>query len=74
VVLTDDRGLQPSEHVTPLLRRQVLSTYGNGVIQTLDAVSSLLTTSNLRAMIGRVARGKPAHEVAASWLHDRGLA
>jgi glycine betaine/choline ABC-type transport system substrate-binding protein len=74
VVLTDDRGLQPSEHVTPLLRRQVLSTYGDGVIQTLDAVSSLLTTSNLRAMIGRVAGGRPAHEVAASWLHDRGLA
>ena len=74
VVLTDDRGLQPSEHVTPLLRRQVLSTYGDGVIQTLDAVSSLLTTSNLRAMIGRVAGGKPALEVAASWLHDRGLA
>jgi osmoprotectant transport system substrate-binding protein len=73
VVLTDDRGLQPSEHVTPLLRRQVLSTYGAGVIQTLDAVSSLLTTSNLRAMIGRVAGGRPAHDVAASWLHERGL-
>jgi osmoprotectant transport system substrate-binding protein len=74
VVLTDDRGLQPSEHVTPLVRRQVLSTYGDGVIQTLDAVSSLLTTSNLRVMIGQVAGGRPAHEVAASWLHDRGLA
>jgi osmoprotectant transport system substrate-binding protein len=74
VVLTDDRGLQPSEHVTPLVRRQVLSTYGDGVIRTLDAVSSLLTTSNLRAMIGQVAGGRPVHEVAASWLHDRGLA
>jgi hypothetical protein len=40
----------------------------------LDAVSTLLTTSNLRAMIGQVAGGRPAHEVAASWLHDRGLA
>ena len=74
VVLTDDRGLQPSEHVTPLVRRQVLSTYGDGVIQTLDAVSSLLTTSNLRAMIGQVVGGRPVHEVAASWLHDWGLA
>ena len=31
VVLTDDRGLQPSENVTPLLRREVLSTHGDGV-------------------------------------------
>jgi osmoprotectant transport system substrate-binding protein len=70
VVLTDDRGLQPSEHVTPLLRREVLSTYGEGVVQALDAVSALLTTSDLRAMIGRVVAGSTAREVAASWLRE----
>jgi osmoprotectant transport system substrate-binding protein len=70
VVLTDDRGLQPSEHVTPLLRREVLSTHGDGVVQTLDAVSALLTTSDLRAMIGRVVSGSSAREVAAAWLQD----
>jgi osmoprotectant transport system substrate-binding protein len=73
VVLTDDRGLQPSENVTPLLRQQVLSHHGDGVVHALDAVSALLTTSDLRAMIGQVARGRPAPEVAASWLRDRGL-
>jgi osmoprotectant transport system substrate-binding protein len=70
VVLTDDRGLQPSENITPLLRREVLSTHGDGVVQTLDAVSALLTTSDLRAMIGRVVEGSTAREVAASWLAD----
>jgi osmoprotectant transport system substrate-binding protein len=70
VVLTDDRGLQPSENITPLLRREVLSTHGEGVIQTLDAVSTLLTTSDLRAMIGRVVAGSTAREVAASWLQE----
>lgn len=70
IVLTDDRGLQPSENITPLLRRAVLSTYGEGVVQTLDAVSMLLTTSHLRAMIGRVAEGSTAREVAASWLRE----
>ena len=70
VVLADDRGLQPSENVTPLLRREVLSTHGDGVVQTLDAVSALLTTSDLRAMIGRVVSGESAHDVAASWLED----
>jgi osmoprotectant transport system substrate-binding protein len=70
VVLNDDRGLQPSENITPLLRREVLSTHGDGVVQTLDAVSALLTTSDLRAMIGRVVGGNSAREVAASWLND----
>jgi osmoprotectant transport system substrate-binding protein len=74
VVLTDDQGLQPSEHVTPLLRREVLSTHGDGVVQTLDAVSALLTTSDLRAMIGRVVAGGSAREVAGSWLQDHALA
>jgi osmoprotectant transport system substrate-binding protein len=74
VVLTDDRELQPSENVTPLLRRETLSAHGDGVARTLDAVSALLTTSDLRAMIGRVVEGSTAHQVAASWLHDRGLA
>jgi osmoprotectant transport system substrate-binding protein len=74
VVLTDDQGLQPSEHVTPLLRREVLSTYGDGVVQTLDAVSALLTTSDLRAMIGRVVGGSSAREVAASWLQGHASA
>jgi osmoprotectant transport system substrate-binding protein len=74
VVLTDDRRLQPSENVTPLLRRETLSTYGDGIVQTLDAVSAFLTNSDLRAMIGQVVEGSTAHEAAASWLHDRGLA
>jgi osmoprotectant transport system substrate-binding protein len=74
VVLIDDRGLQPSENITPLLRREVLSTHGDGVVQTLDAVSALLTTSDLRAMIGRVVGGSTAREVAASWLQDHRFA
>ena len=56
--------------MTPLVRREVLSTHGDGVVQTLDAVSALLTTSDLRAMIGRVVSGESAHDVAASWLED----
>ena len=70
VVLTDDRRLQPSENITPLLRREVMSAHGEGVIQTLDAVSALLTTSDLRAMIGRVVEGSTARGVAASWLQE----
>jgi len=70
IVLTDDRGLQPAENVTPLVRREVLSRHGNGVVETLDGVSTLLTTSDLREMIGQVVGGRAAHEVAESWLQD----
>ena len=70
VVLADNRGLQPSENVTPLLRQEVLMTHGDGVVRTLDAVSALLTTSDLRTMIGRVVGGRPARAVATSWLQD----
>jgi osmoprotectant transport system substrate-binding protein len=74
VVLSDDRGLQPSENVTPLVRRQVLATHGDRVVHTLDAVSARLTTAALRAMIQEVAEGRGAPAVAASWLGDHGLA
>jgi osmoprotectant transport system substrate-binding protein len=74
VVLTDDRRLQPSENITPLVRREVVVTHGDGVVRTLDAVSALLTTADLRSLIGEVAGGRAASAVAASWLQDQGLA
>lgn len=74
VVLNDDRDLQPSEHVTPLIRRQVLTTHGDGVVHTLNAVSARLTTAALRSMIEEVAAGRGAPAVAGSWLSDQGLA
>jgi osmoprotectant transport system substrate-binding protein len=74
VVLNDDRGLQPSEHVTPLIRRQVLATHGHGVVDALDAVSARLTTTALRSMLDEVAQGQAASAVAASWLREQGFA
>jgi osmoprotectant transport system substrate-binding protein len=73
VVLTDDRGLQPAENVTPLLRRQVVIAYGNAAAETLDAVSAQLSTADVRAMIEDVTAGRSAHDAAASWLRDHGL-
>jgi osmoprotectant transport system substrate-binding protein len=73
VVLTDDRRLQPSENVTPLVRREVLAEHGRGLVRSLDAVSALLTTPDLRAMIGEVSEGRTPHAVAGTWLRARGL-
>jgi osmoprotectant transport system substrate-binding protein len=74
VVLSDDRQLQPAENVTPLLRTEVVDRWGDGVVRTIDAVSSHLSTTELRALNAQVAAGsaKPA-TVAAAWLDAEGL-
>jgi osmoprotectant transport system substrate-binding protein len=74
VVLSDDRRLQPAENVTPLLRSEVVERWGDDVVRTVDAVSSHLSTTELRAMNAQVAAGpaSPA-TVAAAWLAAEGL-
>jgi osmoprotectant transport system substrate-binding protein len=74
VMLTDDRGLQPAENVTPLVRHEVLDRWGDDFAATADAVSAALTTEDLKTMNAQLAAGEPAAHVAAQWLADRGLA
>jgi osmoprotectant transport system substrate-binding protein len=75
VALTDDRGLQPAENVTPLLRRDVAARFGAGVIAVLDAVSARLDTGSLRALDARVElAGQDPRRVAGNWLRGHGLA
>jgi osmoprotectant transport system substrate-binding protein len=73
VMLTDDRGLQPAENVTPLVRQEVLDRWGDDLAATADAVSAALTTESLKAMNAQLAAGEPAAGVAAAWLAERGL-
>ena len=74
VDLADDRGLEPAENVTPLVRRDVLDRWGPGVAAQLDAVSRRLTTTDVRPLNALIAGGKqtvPA--VAEQWLSTEGL-
>jgi osmoprotectant transport system substrate-binding protein len=71
-VLADDRGLQPAENVTPLVRSATVRTLGAGFVSIVDQVSAQLTTGELRAMNGRLA-DDPAFVVAARWLREHGL-
>jgi len=74
VVLADDRGLQPAESITPLVRRDVIARYGPDLAAVLNRVSALLDTSTLRALDARVAlAGQNPRLVAGSWLRARGL-
>jgi len=75
VVLDDDRGLQPAENVTPVVRHAVLRAFGPALARAVDAVSTRLTTSELAALIRRVTMtAQPARLVARAWLEDQGLA
>jgi osmoprotectant transport system substrate-binding protein len=74
VVLADDRGLQPAENITPLVRRSTMERYGPRLLATLNKVSALLGTGTLRALDARVElAGQNPRLVAGSWLRSRGL-
>lgn len=72
--LRDDRGLQPAENVTPLVREEVLDRWGDQLVRAVDAVSSRLTTDVLRSLNREVQRGtEPVATTAARWLAEEGL-
>ncbi|HEY5989351.1 MAG TPA: ABC transporter substrate-binding protein [Streptosporangiaceae bacterium] len=74
VVLADDRGLQPAENITPLVRRDVIVRHGPTVLSVLNRVSALLDTRALRALDARVElAGQNPRLVAGSWLRAHGL-
>jgi osmoprotectant transport system substrate-binding protein len=73
VVLTDDRGLQPAENVTPVLRRAVIERYGTALKDLIDNVSARLTTDVVRSLDARVSLGERPTSVAADWLATQGL-
>jgi osmoprotectant transport system substrate-binding protein len=74
VALTDDRGLQPAENVTPIVHRDVLRRWGREPAERLDRVSRLLTTEALRSLNADAASGDRApSDVAAAWLAREGL-
>jgi osmoprotectant transport system substrate-binding protein len=73
VPLVDDKGLQPAENVTPLVRDEVVQRWGDEVVGTIDQVSARLTTDVLRQLDAAAASASPA-TVARDWLRQEGLA
>ena len=74
VVLADDRGLQPAENITPVVRRDVIARYGPNLLAALNTVSALLDTGTLRALDARVElAGQDPRLVAGRWLRAHGL-
>ena len=68
VELRDDRHLEPADHVVPVIRPEVLRRFGTGVTEALAAVTSPLTTADLRRMNAQVQDGRSIADVAAAWV------
>ena len=74
VILADDRGLQPAENITPLVRRDVIVRYGPRLVALLNTISALLETGTLRALDAQVELdGHGPRSVARSWLRAHQL-
>jgi osmoprotectant transport system substrate-binding protein len=73
VVLADDRRLQPAENVTPLVHREVLNRWGTELEQVVNAVSSQMTTADLRGLNAQVAEGLKVSTVARRWFLSEGI-
>ena len=73
VLLEDDLGLQPAENVTPVVRTGVLDRYGPTFADTVNAVSALLSTGELRTLNAEVASGATPQQIASRWLASNGL-
>jgi osmoprotectant transport system substrate-binding protein len=74
VVLTDDRGLQPAENITPVVSRDAVARFGTRLLTVLDAVSARLTTESLRDLDAQVElAGHEPRLVAGDWLRAHGL-
>jgi osmoprotectant transport system substrate-binding protein len=73
VLLQDDLDLQPAENVTPVIRTGVLDRFGPPLADTVNAVSALLSTGELRTLNAEVARGATPQQIARAWLASNGL-
>lgn len=74
VLLEDDRGLQPAENVTPVVRHEIVAAYGSRFTEVIDAVSAKLTTGELRELNRQVGlEARAPSQVARTWLRSKGL-
>lgn len=74
VLLEDDKGLQPAENLAPVVRQEIVDTYGDGFVNTLNAVSAKLTTADLSEMNKQIGiDGEDPETVAADWLAANGF-
>jgi osmoprotectant transport system substrate-binding protein len=75
IVLADDRDLQPSENVVPVLRQATAHQFGPGMLAALNALSARLSAAALAGLDAQVElHGRAPRAVAERWVQAQGLA
>jgi osmoprotectant transport system substrate-binding protein len=73
-VLEDNRNLQPSENIVPVVRKEVAESHGSGFTKLVNSISERLSTDTLRRLNQRVEVGGEAPAAVANrWLLLQGL-
>ena len=73
IELDDDRGMQPAESITPLVRKEIVDRWGPGVVDVIDSVSARLTTGTVRDLNGAAApAGTSVAAVASAFWAQAG--
>jgi osmoprotectant transport system substrate-binding protein len=68
VELDDDKGMQPAENITPLVRKDVIDRLGTRLVDVVDSVSARLSTAEVRDLNGAVSSpDTDVAAVAAAW-------
>ena len=71
VLLEDDKGLQPAENLTPVIRQDILDAYDDDLVNALNEISAELTTEELTEMNKLIGiDGEDPEQVAADWISD----
>ena len=74
VLLEDDRNLQPSENVVPVVRDDIVTAYGSQLTDLLVSVSAKITTAELSALNKRYGiDAVDADVLAGEWLAANGF-
>jgi osmoprotectant transport system substrate-binding protein len=74
IVLKDDKGILSSDHIVPVLRKELADAYGTRLKAAVDQLSAKITTEDLIAwnVSTDINKDEPA-DVAKAWLTDKGL-
>jgi osmoprotectant transport system substrate-binding protein len=74
VLLEDDKKLQPSDNVTPVVNNAIVEAYGDDLAKVVNTVSASITTSDLIAMNKAVVADKQdSAKVAEDFLQTKKL-
>src|SRR4051794_19502392 len=68
LVLRDDKGMVPADHVVPVVRTSLLRTYGPALRKPLNDASRLLTTLLLRGLNQQVIDGRLPEAVGGDFV------